>query len=82
MGSISKAHLGAVDVHVVWVLLAFAQLGPILKIAVKSKQKHLNLIKMLLLPYLAIDVIVITFVLALIARYRTANQHPNMQKSV
>ena len=40
-------HLGAVDVHVVWVLLAFAQLGPILKIAVKSKQKHLNLIKFL-----------------------------------
>merc|ERR1719222_1582720 len=48
------ARLRAVDVHVVWVLFALAQLCPVL----------------------AVDVVVVKFVLALAARNRAAHQHP------
>ena len=72
-------HLRAVDVHVVWVLFTLAQLCPILKKEVNvnkfdktmQKAKHDQFV-----TNLAVDVIIVTFVLALIARNRAANQHP------
>ena len=66
-------HLRAVDVHVVWVLFALAQLCPVLK-NVKQLKTNIRFD-----TNLAVDVVVVTFVLALVARNRAAHQHPVAQ---
>ena len=72
-------HLRAVDVHVVWVLFALAQLCPILKNVTNVKELDTTMQKAKhdqFVTNLAVDVVIVTFVLALIARNRAANQHP------